>query len=104
MAGNIQQMIPKQLKNKYILTACAFAVWMLFFDNRDVINTHFKHRRELNRLEESRSYYQNEISKTRKELEQLKSDPRILEKYAREKYRMKRDNEDLFVISQKIVQ
>lgn len=92
-------MIPKLVKNKYILTAGAFAVWMLFFDNRDVITTHFRHRAELNRLEESRTYYQQEINKTRKELEQLKSDPRILEKYARERYRMKRDNEDLFIIS-----
>jgi cell division protein FtsB len=97
-------MIPKSLKNKYILTATAFAVWMLFFDNRDVITTHFRHRGELNRLEESRAYYQHEIDKTKKELEQLKSDPRILEKYAREKYRMKKDNEDLFVISSNPIQ
>src|SRR5688500_5910504 len=97
-------MTAKMLKNKYILTAAAFAVWMLFFDNRDLISTHFKHRTELNRLEESRAYYQAEINKTRKELEQLKSDPRILEKYAREKYRMKKDNEDLFVISSNPVQ
>ena len=97
-------MTAKTLKNKYILTAAAFAVWMLFFDNRDLISTHFKHRAELNRLEESRAYYQAEINKTRKELEQLKSDPRILEKYAREKYRMKKDNEDLFVISSNPVQ
>jgi cell division protein DivIC len=97
-------MIPKQLKNKYILTAGAFAVWMLFFDNRDIITTHFKQRAELNRLEESRAYYQKEINNTRKELDQLKSDPRILEKYAREKYRMKKDNEDLFVISQNPIQ
>jgi cell division protein DivIC len=92
-------MIPKLLKNKYILTAAAFAVWMLFFDNRDIITTHFKHRAELNRLEESKAYYQQEIDKTHKELDQLRSDPNILEKYAREKYRMKKDNEDLFVIS-----
>jgi cell division protein DivIC len=97
-------MTAKTLKNKYILTAAAFAVWMLFFDNRDVITTHFKHRAELNRLEESRVYYQAEIDKTRRELQQLKSDPRILEKYAREKYRMKKDNEDLFVISSNPVQ
>jgi cell division protein DivIC len=97
-------MTAKTLKNKYILTAAAFAVWMLFFDNRDVITTHFKHSAELNRLEESRAYYQAEIDKTRRELQQLKSDPRILEKYAREKYRMKKDNEDLFVISSNPVQ
>lgn len=97
-------MIPKTFKNKYILTAAAFAVWMLFFDNRDVITTHFRHRGELQRLEESRSYYQEQINNTRKELDQLKSDPRILEKYAREKYRMKKDNEDLFVISSNAIQ
>jgi cell division protein FtsB len=97
-------MIPKMLRNKYILTAGAFAVWMLFFDNRDVITTHFRHRGELKRLEESRAYYQGEIEKTRKELDQLRSDPRVLEKYAREKYRMKRDNEDLFVISDNPIQ
>jgi cell division protein FtsB len=96
--------IPKQFKNKYILTAGAFAVWMLFFDNRDIITTHFRQRAELNRLEESRAYYENQIAQTRKELKELKSDPNILEKYAREKYRMKKDNEDLYVISQDPVQ
>ena len=97
-------MLSKSLKNKYILTATAFVVWMLFFDTRDVITTHFRHRSELNRLEESRSYYQAEIDRTRRELEQLKSDPGILEKYARERYRMKKDNEDLFVISSDPIQ
>lgn len=93
-------MLPKIISNKYILTAGAFAVWMLFFDNRDVITTHFKHRSELHRLEKSRAWYQQEIRTTREELDELQSGTDILEKYAREKYRMKRDNEDLFVISE----
>lgn len=97
-------MVPKVLKNKYILTAGAFAVWMLFFDNRDVITTHFRHKAELNRLEKSRTWYQQEIETTRKELDQLKSNPAVLEKYARERYRMKKDNEDLFVISENPIQ
>lgn len=92
-------MVPKMLKNKYILAAGALAVWMLFFDDRDVITTHFRQRHELEKLEESRAWYQQEIIKTRQELDQLRSNPAILEKYAREKYRMKKDNEDLFVIS-----
>lgn len=91
-------MIHPLLKNKYVLTLGAFLVWMIFFDDRDVITTHFKHRNELKRLEEGKAYYQQEISKTRADLQELKSDPAILEKYAREKYRMKRDNEDLFII------
>ena len=90
--------IPRWLKNKYLLTGVVFGVWLLFFDDRDVITTHFKHRRELRQLEESRDYYLQQIEQTNKELEQLKSDPALLEKYAREHYRMKRDNEDLFIV------
>jgi cell division protein FtsB len=96
--------IPKQFKNKYILAAGALAVWMLFFDDRDVMTTHFRHRNELKKLEESRAWYQEQINNTKKELDQLRSDPGVLEKYAREKYRMKKDNEDLFVISDGSVQ
>lgn len=75
-----------------------FAVWMIFFDEQDLITTQIKQRRELNELKASRDYYLQEIETTRKELKQLQSDPAILEKYAREKYRMKRDNEDLFIL------
>jgi cell division protein DivIC len=50
------------------------------------------------RLEKSKQYYEHQIDATRHELDQLKTDPGLLEKYAREKYCMKRDNEDLFVI------
>ena len=91
--------VPSIFKNKYLLTAAAFAAWMLFFDDRDVINTHFKGRMELNRLEKSKAYYEEQIRDTRKELNKLKSDAGTLEKYAREKYWMKRDNEDLFIIA-----
>ena len=72
---------------------------MIFFDTQDIITTHFKLRKELNQLEESRHYYLDKIDATKKELDQLKSDPATLEKYAREKYRMKKDNEDLFIIT-----
>ncbi len=69
-----------------------------FFDDQDIITTHFKHNHELHKLEESRDYYLEQIENTKKELEQLKSDPATLEKYAREKYWMKKDNEDLFIL------
>ena len=90
--------IPSWLKNKYILTTLCFAVWVLFIDDRDFITTHFKHVRELHKLEARKQYYESQILTVRKELDQLKSDPATLEKYAREKYLMKRDNEDLFVV------
>jgi cell division protein DivIC len=86
-------------RNKYLLTLTVFAVWMIFFDTQDIITTHFKLRHELNQLQESRNYYLGQIEATKEELEQLKSDPATLEKYAREKYHMKKDNEDLFIIA-----
>ena len=90
--------IPSFLKNKYLLTGLVFGVWLVFFDDRDIITTHFKHRKELHQLQQSRDYYVEQIELTQKELDQLKNDPALLEKYAREKYRMKKDNEDLFVV------
>jgi cell division protein FtsB len=90
--------IPSWLTNKYLLTGLGFTAWLLFFDDRDIITTHFKLNHELQKLEESRNYYLGQIESTKKELEQLKSDPGVLEKYAREKYWMKKDNEDLFIL------
>ncbi len=92
------EQIPSWLKNKYVLTLIGFAVWMLFFDDRDFFTTYFKQRSELNALVKSKQYYQEQITGTQKELDQLKVNAATIEKYAREKYLMKRDNEDLFVI------
>src|ERR1700748_684732 len=97
----LMQRIPTWLKNKYLLTAAGFAVWMLFFDDRDFITTHFRQREELRKLEQSRKYYEGQIANTQKELNQLKTNPVTIEKYAREKYLMKRDNEDLFLVHEK---
>lgn len=92
--------IPAFLKNRYMLTATGLLVWMLFFDSRDLITSHFRERRELLRLEESKKYYEQQIAVTKRELEQLKTDPAVLERYARERFLMKRENEDLFRIRQ----
>ena len=90
--------IPSFLKNRYVLTGAGFVVWILFFDSRDLITSHFRERGELVRLEESKKYYEQQIAVTRRELEQLKSNPAVLERYAREKFLMKKSNEDLFRI------
>ena len=70
---------------------------MLFFDERDIF-TMSHHRQELRQLQKSEKYYTEQINKEKTELENLKNSPATLEKYAREKYFMKRDNEDLFLI------
>ena len=92
--------IPFWLKNKYFISLTTFAVILLFLDKNDLF-TQIARKRELKDLELSKQYYTRQISSEHKELEQLKNDPAILEKYAREKYLMKRDNEDLFIIPQK---
>lgn len=91
--------LPSWLKNKYLLTGVGFLVWIIFFDDRDLINN-LHHRQELKELEMSRDQYLGQIKATKEELEQLKKNPALLEKYAREKYRMKKDNEDLFIITE----
>jgi hypothetical protein len=92
--------IPAWIKNKYFLSATAFIVWILFFDPRDVF-TQIEHRHELNELLVSKAWYQKEIAKESVEAEQLKTNPATVEKYARENYLMKRDNEDIFIIPEK---
>lgn len=89
--------IPAWLKNKYLIALGVFAAIMLFFDKNDVF-TQAARKRQLRDLQESKQYYTDRITTERKELEELKSNPGTLEKYAREKYLMKRDNEDLYII------
>jgi cell division protein DivIC len=92
--------LPPWLKNKYLLSFAAFAVIMLFFDKNDVF-TQAARLKELKELKQSRAYYQQQIAAETKELEGLKNDPAVIEKYAREKYLMKRDNEDLYIVPEK---
>jgi cell division protein FtsB len=90
--------IPSFLKNRYVLTGAGFVIWIVFFDSRDLITSHFRERGELVKLEESKKYYEQQIAVTRRELEQLKTNPAVLERYAREKFLMKKEKEDLFRI------
>ncbi len=92
--------LPSWLKNKYFISLAAFAAILFFLDKNDLF-TQFERRQELKKLQQSREYYTTQITSERKELEALKTNPATLEKYAREKYLMKRDNEELFIISEK---
>lgn len=96
-----QNSILSVLGNKFVLVLAGFIAWMFFFDDRDVFTTYFKQRNELRALQESKTYYEQQIATTRLELDQLKVNAATIEKYAREKYLMKRDNEDLFIVEDK---
>jgi len=89
--------IPSWLKNKYLLTGVFFAVWMLFFDQKDILSL-FELKSKQNGLENSQAHLKLLITDVSKEQYLLKTNAQGIEKYAREKFLMKKDNEDLFVI------
>ena len=86
------------LKNKFLLAGSFFLVWMLFFNEKDLV-TEIKRRDKLKELQKSEEHLSELIKDTKKELGQLKTNAQTIEKYAREKYLMKKDNEDLFIIA-----
>ena len=90
--------IPSWLKSKYFITGVAFLAWMIFIDRND-LPLQWKRISELKQLQQSEKNMTKQITETKNELDQLKTNPATLEKYAREKYMMKKDNEDLYIIS-----
>lgn len=86
------------ITNKYLITGIAFAVWMMFFDRND-LPLQIRRIRDLNKIERNEKNMAIQIANTQKELELLKTNPETLEKYAREKYLMKKDNEDLYIVT-----
>lgn len=94
--------VPAWLKNKYFLSLSAFIVWMVFFDPKDVF-TQIDHGRELKNLETSKAWYQSQNAMLQTQSEQLRSNSTAIERYARENYLMKRENEDIFIIPEKPV-
>ncbi|WP_395051685.1 septum formation initiator family protein [Flavobacterium sp.] len=86
----------KFLSNKYVWVLLFFSTWMIFLDNY----SYFDHRfldKQIDELEDNAAYYQQEIRKDKENIRQLKN-PEQTEKYAREKYYMKKDSEDIYII------
>ena len=97
MLGN---RLPGFLRNPYFITMAAFLVWLLFFDRNNLINQ-YRLRYELNTMRDERDFFRNEIRSDSIRLNELMSNPGSLEKFARETYLMKKENEDLFVFVEK---
>ncbi|RCH56910.1 septum formation initiator family protein [Mucilaginibacter hurinus] len=83
--------------NKFFLVTVAFAAWLIFFDKNDLLS-HYEYHQQLEKLKAERDFYQKETDKVTKDLDELSSNPQQLEKFAREKYLMKKDNEDVFLV------
>lgn len=92
--------IPYWCRNKYVLTLVCFVIWIVFFDHNDLF-LQAERSGELKQLEKGKAYYQEQIDAINKELSALKNDPAAIERVARERFLMKKDNEEIFVIEEK---
>lgn len=89
--------ILKVISNKYIIAFVAFVLMMLFFDDNNLF-LQLDRKRQLNNLLKSKAYYQAEIGNAQQTLQNLESSTASVEKFARENFLMKRDDEDIFVV------
>ncbi|MCD4772173.1 MAG: septum formation inhibitor [Bacteroidales bacterium] len=89
--------LPSFLKNKYFYTILGFLVWMLLFDKNNFIYQ-AELSSDLNDFKNEKEYYINEIKINNSAIKELLTNATTLEKFAREKYLMKRDNEDIYII------
>jgi len=87
----------KYTKNFYFLFTLFFIVWMVFIDSNDIL-TQFKLGSKIKELEKQKEFYQDRKNKILADREELMSNYELLEKFARERYLMKRESEDLYVV------
>jgi cell division protein FtsB len=89
--------ILKIVKNKYFILTAGFFFWLFIFDRNNLI-AQIELAQKLHQLNEDKAFYMEEIEKNRVETHELLTNPDNLEKFARERYLMKRDSEDIFLI------
>jgi cell division protein FtsB len=93
----ILEKIPPLFRNKFVLTVIFFIVWLVVFDSNDLI-TRYKELYQLNKLRKERVFLTEKIATDKKNLYELRTNNYSLEKFAREQYKMKKSNEDLYVV------
>jgi len=86
----------KIVSNKYLLISILFGVWMLFLDNYSYMDQR-QINKQIDELQDNKKYYQEEIRKDKENIKLLKNQDQV-EKYAREKYYMKRENEEVYIV------
>ncbi len=95
----MQEKYQKYLKSKYIITILVFIFWLLFFDNYNLLDRIQSIRANRNLIKE-KEYYINKIGEDKEKLKELRTSKENLEKFAREQYLMKKDNEDIFIVEE----
>lgn len=89
--------IPSFFKNFYFLSVCFFLVWLAFIDSNDLF-MQARLSSKKNQLLQSKQFYQEKILEVKNHKAALESNPELLEKLAREKYLMKKENEELYIV------
>ena len=97
---NLYEKIPSYLKNKYVIIITLFIIWIVFFDNYNLIRQS-KIKKEIKLLEENKNFYSKEIKKDSTEYHELLNSDEKKEKFAREKFLMIKENEDVYIIRKK---
>jgi cell division protein DivIC len=92
--------IPKAFRNFYFIAAVSFFIWMLFLDSNNLI-ARYQLSSKLNSLESEKEYFEDKIKEVQKDHDELFGDRESLEKFAREKYLMKKESEDIYVIQER---
>jgi len=98
MGKSIKSIFFSLIRNKYLLVLSIFLVWLIFFDNNNLI-VRKRLIKESRQLKSDCEYYRQRIINDSTRLSELRKDAGSLEKFAREQYLMKRDNEEIFVIN-----
>jgi len=93
----IWERIGPTVKNKYFITLMVFILYILFFDQNNLMDR-FEAMAKLNQLKIDKEYYIKKIDEDTKRMKELKTNNENLEKFAREQYLMKKPNEDVFII------
>lgn len=99
--NNLTEKIPDFIKNKYFAAIFLFIIWIIFIDTNNLIKQ-YKFSKKIENLEDQKLFYLNEIIKDSLELNNIMNDSSKREKFAREKFLMKKENEDVYIIRKKI--
>lgn len=87
------------IRNKYLIAGVAFVVWMCFFDRYDFA-MQYNYQKEKNKLEREKEFYGTEIEQIEQLIKDVQYNPNEIQRIAREKYKMKKANEDIYVITE----
>jgi cell division protein FtsB len=98
MKNKIKQLAGR-LNNFYVIFAGLFILWMAFFDGNNLYSQ-YEQRKRIRELRQERDFYKSNVEQLEKEIAELNRNPKMLEKFAREKYLMKKPNEDIYIVQE----